>query len=126
VTVLPFPTAVAAAYVGHGERVAAAVYTGTFLFIACVWNGLWRYAAGRPELLAPDAARRLVRSITRAYNLGLALYAAAFVVGLIRPLAGLGMCALLAVYFALPDRYTRWFGRGHESARAAANIRNRA
>jgi uncharacterized membrane protein len=126
VTFLPFPTAVAAAYIGHGERAAAALYTGTFVFIACVWNGLWRYAAGRPELLAPDADPRLVRSITHAYNAGLLAYVAAFIIGFIRPIAGLGICGLLAVYFALPDKYTRWFGRRDESPRAAANTAPRA
>jgi len=111
VTFLPFPTAIAAAYAGHGERTAVAVYTGTFVFIAVTWNVLWRYASGRSGLLAPDADPRLVVSITRAYNAGLAAYLAAFAAGFIRPLAGLAICGLLAVYFALPTQYHRWFGR---------------
>ncbi|HEV2438504.1 MAG TPA: TMEM175 family protein [bacterium] len=111
VTFLPFPTALVAAYVGHGERVSAAVYTGTFVVISVVWNVLWRYASGNTCLLAPDADPRLVRGITRAYNAGLMAYVVAFGLGLIRPLAGLLMCGLLAVYFALPGQYHRWFGR---------------
>lgn len=110
VTFLPFPTALAAAYVGHGERVAAAVYTGTFLFIAAVWNVLWRYASGRSGLLAPDADPRLVAAITRAYNAGLLAYVVAFGVGFVRPLASLVLVGLLAVYFALPTQYHRWLG----------------
>lgn len=118
VTFLPFPTALVAAYVGHGERVSAAVYTGTFIFIATVWNVLWRYASRNERLLAPDADPRFVAAITRAYNAGLAAYVVAFGVGLIRPLAGVLMCGLLAIYFALPDQYHRWLG-GHESAPAS-------
>jgi TMEM175 potassium channel family protein len=111
VTFLPFPTALVAAYVGHGERVATAVYTGTFIFVAAVWNVLWRYASGNARLLAADADPRLVQAITRAYNAGLVAYVAAFGIGLIRPIAGLLVCALLAVYFALPNQYHRWLGR---------------
>ncbi|MHB8730205.1 MAG: TMEM175 family protein [bacterium] len=111
VTFLPFPTALVAAYVGHGERAAEAVYTGTFVFIAAVWNVLWRYASGNSRLLSPDADPRLVAAITRAYNAGLVAYVVALGVGFIRPLAGLFVCGLLAVYFALPDQYHRWLGR---------------
>jgi len=87
VTFLPFPTALVAAYVGHGERVSVAVYTGTFVFIACTWNVLWRYASKNDRLLAPDADPRLVAAITRAYNAGLMAYVVAFGLGFIRPLA---------------------------------------
>lgn len=110
VTFLPFPTALVAAYVGHGERVSAAVYSGTLVFIASTWNALWRYAVGNSRLLSPDADRQFITAVTRAYNAGLAAYVAAFGVGLIRPIAGLLMCALLAVYFALPNQYHRWLG----------------
>ncbi len=108
VTFLPFPTALVAAYVGHGERVSAAVYSGTLVFIASAWNALWRYAVGNSRLLSPDADRRFITAVTRAYNAGLAAYVVAFGVGFIRPIAGLLMCALLAVYFALPNQYHRW------------------
>src|SRR5580704_15078074 len=46
VTVVPFPTALVAAYLGHpGQYVAAAVYNGTFIVIAVFFNLLWRSAS---------------------------------------------------------------------------------
>jgi uncharacterized membrane protein len=125
ITFLPFPTALAAVYVGQGVRTAGAVYTGTMLFIAVWWNLLWRYASSPAAgLLGPGADRRLVAAITRAYNGGLLAYAAAFGLAFARPLAGLVMCGLLALYFALPNQYHRWFGgpRRDDSARAAPKL----
>src|SRR5438105_9560046 len=54
VTAVPFPTALVAEYLGHpGERLAAAVYNGTFIVIAVFFNLLWHGAARR--LLRRDA-----------------------------------------------------------------------
>ncbi len=118
VTFLPFPTALVAAYVGHpGERTAAAVYTGTFVFIALMWRFLWRYAIGGGRLLARDADPRVVEAITRAYNPAVMWYCGAFATAFVHALTSLVIIAVLAVYFALPDLYQRWFGR-HESAAA--------
>ena len=112
ITFLPFPTALVAAYVGHaGERTAVAVYTGTFLAIAVFWRLLWWYATVRGRLLAPDADPRLVAAITRAYSPALLWYGTAFAVAFVHALTSLVIIAVLAVYFALPDWYQRWFGR---------------
>ena len=42
ITFMPFPTALLAEYLGHpGQRLAAAVYAGSFVVIAIVFNLLW-------------------------------------------------------------------------------------
>jgi uncharacterized membrane protein len=121
VTFLPFPTGLVAAYVGHaGDRVATAVYAGTFLFIAGIWNLLWRYASAGGRLLGRDADSRLVEAITRAYTPALLWYLLAFAAAFVSALASLAIIVVLAVYFALPDQYQRWFARRHESTPADA------
>jgi uncharacterized membrane protein len=121
VTFLPFPTGLVAVYVGHpGERVAAAVYAGTFLFIAVVWNGMWRYASARGHLLGRDADPRVVAGITRAYNPGTLWYFVAFVAAFVSALGSLAIIVALALYFALVPVGQQWFARRHESPPAAA------
>ena len=58
VTLVPFPTALLAAYIGHtGERTAEAVYSGWFVVIAIFFNLLWRYASSRGRFLARNSTR---------------------------------------------------------------------
>src|SRR4030095_5462388 len=46
VTLVPFPTSLVAEYLRHeGQRVAALVYNGTFIFLGMCFNMLWRRAA---------------------------------------------------------------------------------
>jgi TMEM175 potassium channel family protein len=119
VTFLPFPTALVAAYMGHpGERTAAAVYAGTFLAIGIFWNFLWRYASGGGRLLGRDADPRLVGAVTRAYRPAVLWYSAAFAAAFVHAATSVAIIAVLAVYFARPDLYSRRFGR-HESAPAS-------
>src|SRR5215831_5066262 len=64
ISVVPFPTAVVAEYLGHpGENTAAALYAGTFFVIAIAFNVLWRYAA--KHLLGPNVTRPEVREISK-------------------------------------------------------------
>jgi uncharacterized membrane protein len=121
VTSLPFSTGLVAAYVGHtGAHVAAAVYAGTFLFIALIWSGLWRYARTRGHLLGPGADDRRVEAVTRAYRPAVLWYLLAFLAAFVNALASLAIIAGLAVYFAVvPLSPQRAAGR-HESAAAEA------
>ncbi len=55
VTLVPFPTALLAEHIAQpGGTAAAAVYSGTFVFIALLFNALWRYAAQGRRLLASE------------------------------------------------------------------------
>jgi uncharacterized membrane protein len=105
ITLVPFPTALLAEHIGHpGGRAAAAVYSGTFVVIAVLFNLLWRYAAREGRLLARGHDPRAAAAITRQYRFGPLFYFAAFVLAFISVPASVGLCAFLAIYFALPPR----------------------
>ncbi len=100
VTLVPFPTALVAEYLGHpGQRLAAAVYNGLFIVIALFFNLLWRGAARR--LLRHNADPAVVRAIDGSYRFGW-LYVVAFALAFVNVAASLALNLGLAVYFALP------------------------
>jgi uncharacterized membrane protein len=103
VTIVPFPTAVLAEYIGHpGERAAAIVYTGTSVIIAILFNLLWRYAAANGRLLPAEIDRDAVRRITRSYAFGPALYLAAVATAFWNVKFSIAITIGLAIFFALP------------------------
>lgn len=102
VTFVPFPTSLLAEFLlDPGGKVAANVYTGTFLAISLSFNGLWRYAAKGRRLLAASARHEETEQITRLGRSGLPFYLAAFVTSFVSESASIGICLLLALFFAL-------------------------
>ena len=114
---MPFPTALIAEYVGHADqRAAAAVYIGTFVVLAVLFNLLWRYAAHWSGSLHPQADRDAVDKLTRQYRFGPLFYVAAFVLIWVNVHVALFLTLLIAVFFALPDaERLRARGRGDTS-----------
>jgi uncharacterized membrane protein len=105
VTLVPFPTALLAEHIAQpGAATAAAVYSGTFILIAVLFNLLWHYAAYEDRLLLPGHDRAAAASITRQYRFGPPLYLAAFLLAFFSVPASVGLCALLVAFFALPTR----------------------
>jgi uncharacterized membrane protein len=110
-SVVPYPTALVAHQLGHeGDRLAAGVYSGTFLFIAFGYNLLWRYASSpqrQPPMLRlpPDSAE--VRAIHAQYRWGPVWYFVALVASTVNAAAGVAINLALAVFFALPPRRAR-------------------
>ena len=105
VALVPFSTALAAEHgLGPSAQVAATIYTGVFLWIALFFNLLWRYVAAHPERLLPNVTKRDRRRISRTYAGTLGLYALAFALAFIAPLAAIGVTLALAVFFAVIDR----------------------
>ena len=103
ISVLPFPTALAAEYIERSDQgVAAQVYCGLCVLIAVAYNLLWFYAARDHRLLSRHVDAQAAQDITRAYRFGPLLYLFAFVLSFLNAVAGLAVCGLLAVYFALP------------------------
>jgi uncharacterized membrane protein len=102
---LPYPTAVLAAYLPvPGARTAATVlYGGTLTFTAIFFNAVWRYAATGRRLLRPDADARLVAWVSREYLFGPALYAGATLIALLNVWVSLGIHAMLAALYLLPN-----------------------
>lgn len=111
VTFVPFPTSLVADYLLESEAgVAAAIFAGTYLALAVVFNMLWLYASGKGRLLGPRADPIEVRAITRQYRFGPIFYAVAFVLAFFSVAASVGLCLLLALFFALTGALTRVFG----------------
>jgi uncharacterized membrane protein len=106
VTVVPFPTAVLAAHLGHrDQRVANMLFQGTYFVIAIFFNVLWRYAASAKRgLLAHDADHAAVKKITQQYAFGPLLYLICFVLTWVSVPASLVFNIALAFFFALPPR----------------------
>lgn len=103
VTFVPFPTALSAEYLLHPDaRIAANLYSGTFLAISLAFDALWRHASTR--LLAAQATiakRREAALITRRYRFGPPLYLLAFGVSFVSEAWSVALCLLLALFFAL-------------------------
>jgi uncharacterized membrane protein len=103
VTLVPFPTALVSEYMGAPDApVAGVVFSGTFVALACVFNLLWRYAAGHNRLLARDADPVQVGNISRQYAFGPLLYLACCLLALVSVPAMLVLYVLIALFFALP------------------------
>lgn len=103
VTVVPFPTSLLAEYIEHPyAKVAASVYSGTFVGIAVLFNVLWRYASHKGRLLLNNHDPQLVQSITDQYRFGPLMYLVAFGLSFVSVTASIGLCVALVVFFAMP------------------------
>jgi uncharacterized membrane protein len=103
VTVVPFPTSLVAEYLRRdGARSAALVFNATYIYIALMFNLLWRTAAVNDRLLHHDADRTAVRAIFDAYRYGPVWYVLAFATAFVSVTGSLLLNLALAVYFAWP------------------------
>jgi uncharacterized membrane protein len=106
VSVLPWPTAVLAEYVHEGtdgdQRVAVVLYGTTSTLMALGFNMLWRYVLRHPELWKPQVDRASLAVRNRRYNVGLPLYPAATLLGLLSVTLFIGLMLALAVMYLLP------------------------
>lgn len=104
VIVVPFPTAVLAIHLGHaGERAALILYNATYVFIAVVFNLLWKYASSaKRRLLAKDVDAASVQRISRQYALGPVFYLICLGLSWLSTPASLGLNFVLACFFATP------------------------
>jgi uncharacterized membrane protein len=105
VSVLPFTTALMAAYLkeGEGERLAAGIYGASLLVMGAAFVGTNRQILlRRPQLLkeqiAPETARRLLHFAA----LGQIPYVFAVVLAVVSPYVTLVICGLTAIYYSLP------------------------
>ena len=120
VALIPFPTALLAAYLDDpaGRTTAMAVYAGVFFVGALIFNLLWRYAARDNRLIDDGADRIAIANTNRSYALGPLLYGADFALVFISVPAGLAFFILIALLYAvapLPAFQRRFSGfRGLE------------
>jgi uncharacterized membrane protein len=106
VCVVPFPTAVLAAHLGHSDQRAAAVlYNATYVFVALCFNLLWRYAEWQKRrLLGSEATESAVERIGRLYSVVPLVYVICLGLAFVSVRASLALNGALACFFALPPR----------------------
>jgi uncharacterized membrane protein len=102
VSVVPWPTALAAQYAREaGEaRPAAVLYAATMLCMGLAFAWSWHYLDRHPGLIEATAAPAFPVGVRRALLGGLA-YLVAIAVAFASPLASFGIDAAIAAYFAL-------------------------
>jgi MFS family permease len=102
---ISFPTALLAEYVRKPEQrtTAVAVYSGTLAVTAIFFTILWLYAAGNYRLVDRNLHPALLRSMTRRYVVGMALYILAFALAFINVVVTLLLIVGLALLFVLPE-----------------------
>lgn len=112
VTFIPFPTSLVAEYITQRDsRIAGLVFAGSWIVAAIAYNTVWRYASRWGGLLDPRVPAAEVRSITGQYLVGIPAYVVAFVLAFFSVPASVGLCLLLALYFAFTGTLTRVVGR---------------
>ncbi len=103
ISIIPWPTALAASYADQGRsdaRVAAVLYASTMLAMGLTFAWGWRYLTTHPDLVA-EPARSAFPAGTRRALLGGLVYLVAIALAVLSPTASFAVDALVAVYFAL-------------------------
>jgi uncharacterized membrane protein len=109
VAFLPFPTKLVAQHLqDNGEKAAALTYAATFVVMSVVYNSWWRYASGSRRLVAEGVPDSALRAVSRAFDPGVPMYTAVFVVAFFSPLASVLLTFAIAAFYlpsaALFDR----------------------
>jgi uncharacterized membrane protein len=108
ISVVPYPTALMAGYLGRREEtLAAIVYSGTYFYIAIAFNALWRYASSprrQPSLLGVPHDGPEVRAIHAQYRFGPLFYVASLLLSCWNARAGMALNMGFALFFAIPPR----------------------
>jgi uncharacterized membrane protein len=105
IAVLPFTTSLLATYLkeGHGQRLAAGVFAGSFLAMSLAFSALDTHILLRKHhMLTEQLSLERRREILGRARIGLIPYAIATGVAALSPYVTVGICAGLAVFYALP------------------------
>ena len=105
VVILPFTTALMAAYLKSrdGEHLAAAIYAGSFLLMAVTFQVMQRVVMlGRGHLVTGELSNAERRAFVNRSARGIPLYLLATVIAVVSAYATLTLCGLLAAFYALP------------------------
>ena len=103
--ILPWSTRLVAEYLRapHGSHLAAVLYGLSFMLLTAAFYAMQRHLLFSPAKLihnqVPEPERR---RIDRRARMGIVPYAIATLSGLVSAYLTLGLCALIAVYYALP------------------------
>jgi uncharacterized membrane protein len=102
VSIIPWPTELAAEHVQHGgtpARAVALLYAATMMLMGLSMALSWRYLTNHPELVAEPARAAMPAGARRAL-LGSLAYLPAVVLAPLIPAVSLLVDAVIAVYFA--------------------------
>jgi uncharacterized membrane protein len=103
--VLPFSTALMAQYLraAHGENLAAAIWGGSFLVMSIAFFAMQRHLlVAKQHLLQAHLTPELRGAVLRRNAVGLVPYAIATLGAILSPYVTLVICAIIAVFYALP------------------------
>jgi uncharacterized membrane protein len=105
VVLLPFTTNLMATYLraGHGEHLAAAVYSGSLLFMGLMFSLLNRHIfVVAPGLMRTEMSPSLRRRLLIRHTSGVTPYVLATALAAVSPYLTLAITAAVAVVYALP------------------------
>jgi uncharacterized membrane protein len=105
IAVLPFSTELVAAYLkaARGEKLAAGVYSGSFLLMSIAFSALNHHILLRkPERLQADLPEEHRRRILSRSISGLVPYVVATALAFVSAYVTLAICAAVAVFYAFP------------------------
>jgi uncharacterized membrane protein len=105
ICVLPFSTSLMAEYLKaeDGEKLAAAVWGGSFLLMAVAFFSMQRHLLlSKRPLLEQHLTPELRQRVLRRNAIGLLPYAIATVGAIVTPYLTLAICAAVALFYALP------------------------
>jgi uncharacterized membrane protein len=100
---IPFPTAVVAEHLrdgGEAARTASALYCGVLLLTSVAFGALFAWVTRDDRLLGRRPPPEVIRAARRRFLLGLVVYAVALALSWVSPPLGLGLCGLMALYYA--------------------------
>jgi TMEM175 potassium channel family protein len=100
---IPFPTTVVAEHLGDGgeaAQAAAALYCGVLLLTGLAFGALFAWITHTDRLLGRLPPPGVVRAARRRFMLGLVVYAAALALSWVSAPLALGLCGLMALYYA--------------------------
>jgi len=103
ISIIPWPTALAANYAKGGfseARAVAVLYAGTMLMMGLTFAWGWRYLEKHPTLVT-ESARPAFPAGARRALLGGLVYLVAIAVAFLSPIASFAIDAGVAVYFAI-------------------------
>ncbi len=102
VVLTPFTTLLVSEHlVLKDSNTAAAIYAGTFVVLAIVWNILWHNATHHHNLIGGEVPQIQIERITREYFFGPAFYAVAFLLAFLSAVIAVAAVIMIAAFYAV-------------------------
>lgn len=103
VSIVPFPTAIVAKFIGRpDERLAAMLYNGLFVVLSLCFNMLWLHTRLGNLMCEPGAERPSTREILAQFSFGPAMYMLAVIMAYFDAWLSMMLNIALAFLYAVP------------------------